>query len=119
MRGGLHDFFTTWNEISPSDRADLSGGHKDTELFIGCSRGQDHIIAGVPASSKPIPHEAVLRNAYLDRRCVYYYQYNPGYTPEQHLELLRERTQRRFLIIVSLLSAAVGAAIATLVNLVW
>lgn len=118
LRGGLHDVFTEWNELSPSDRADLSGA-KDAVLFVGCSRGQDHIIAGVSASSKPVPYEALFKNVYLYRRCVYYYPYNPGFTPEQHLELLRERSYRRFLIIVALLSATVGAAIATLVNFIW
>lgn len=119
MRGGLHDFFTTWNEISPPDRADLSGVYKDTGLSVGCSRGQDNIIAGQSPTEKPINQEALMHNAYLPRKCRYFFQYNPGYTPEQHLELLKERTHRRFLIIVTLLSAAVGAAIATLVNLIW
>ena len=53
------------------------------------------------------------------RTCIYYLKYTPGYKPREHLELQRERNYRRFLVIVSLLSAAVGAAIATLVNLVW
>lgn len=116
---GVQDTILTWDEISPRDRSDLSGVYKNTGLSIGCSRGQDHIIADVPPHGKPISQENLLQNAYLARRCVYYYSYNPGYTPEQHLELLRERSHRRFLIIVTLLSAAVGAAIATLVNLVW
>lgn len=119
IRGGLYDAISTWDEISPPDRTDLSGVYKDTGLSVRCSRGQDHIIAGVPPPGKPIPNENILQNAYLVRKCVYYYPYNPGYTPEQHLELLRERTHRRFLIIVTLLSAAIGAAIATIVNLVW
>lgn len=86
IRGGLYDAFSTWNEISPPDRADLSGGYKDTGLPVGCSRGQDHIIAGVPPTSRPISQDNLLENVYLDRKCVYYYPYNPGYTPEQHLE---------------------------------
>jgi len=53
------------------------------------------------------------------RTCPYYFKYTPGYKPREHLELQRERTQRRFLIMVSILSAAVGAGIATLANWVW
>jgi hypothetical protein len=53
------------------------------------------------------------------RTCPYYFEYTPGYKPTEHLELQRERTQRRFLIIVSILSAAIGAVIATLANLIW
>lgn len=51
------------------------------------------------------------------RFCPYYFRYIPGYTPREHLELQKERNQRRFFIIVTLLSAAVGAGIATIVNI--
>jgi len=67
---------------------------------------------------KMIPIEAVESLNY-ERTCLYYFRYTPGYKPGEHLELQRERTQRRFLIIVGLLSATVGAAIATLANLIW
>ena len=53
------------------------------------------------------------------RTCPYYFKYTPGYKPRKHLELQRAKNQRRFLIIVSLLSATVGAVIATLANWVW
>lgn len=66
-----------------------------------------------------MPHNQALDFIKSQRLCLYYFKYIPGYTPREHLELQRERTQRRFLIVVSLLSAAVGAAIATLANLVW
>lgn len=66
-----------------------------------------------------MPHNQALDFIRSQRLCPYYFKYIPGYTPREHLELQRERNQRRFLIIVSLLSAAVGAGIATLVNLVW
>ena len=115
---GLDDV-VRWQEIHPEQRSDLLEIYKDAPLHIGCMRGQDHLIAGAPQPGKPINREKLLRNSYEPRKCVYFYHYNPGYTPNQHLELLRERTQRRFLIIVTILSAAVGAGIATLVNLVW
>ena len=112
---GTQDGLTS--ELSPYDRLDLSKFL--TSLWITCFRGQDHIIAGIPQPDKPISQENLIKNSYITRRCSYYYPYNPGHTTEQHLELLKERTQRRFLITVSLISAGVGAAIATLVNLVW
>ncbi len=64
-------------------------------------------------------------NSYLlnvltsERKCCYFFSYHPGYHPAEHKDLERERAHRKFLVFVSLLSAAVGAAIATLVNLVW
>ena len=66
-----------------------------------------------------MPYNQALDFIRSQRLCPYYFEYIPGYTPREHLELQRERTQRRFLIMVSILSAAVGAAIATLVNLIW
>lgn len=104
-------------EISSFDRSDLTKFL--SSLYVSCFRGQDHLIAGIPPPGKPISQENLIKNSYLPRRCKYYYPYNPGYTPGQHLELQRERTQRRFLIIVSLLSAAVGAGIATAVNFIF
>ena len=51
--------------------------------------------------------------------CKFYTEYSPGYKPEPHLELQKSKEQHRFLLITSLVSAAVGAGIATLANLVW
>lgn len=73
------------SEISPYDRSDLSKFLSG--LYVGCTRGQDHIIAGTPSADQPISQENLVKNAYLVRKCKYYYPYHPGYTPEQHLEL--------------------------------
>lgn len=54
-----------------------------------------------------------------ERKCRFFLQYVPGYSPMEHFELQREREQRRFLIVVSLLSAAIGAAIATAANYIF
>lgn len=56
---------------------------------------------------------------FAERQCPFFFQYNSGYSPIEHRELQRDNDQRRFLIVVSLMSAAVGAGIATLANLVW
>lgn len=92
---------------------------EDTPPGFGCLRGQDYLIAGTTSPDERHTAKDMRDNIGRPRRCVYYFPYNPGYTPNQHLELQRERGQRRFLIIVSLLSAAVGAGIATVVNLIW
>ncbi|MFC1911704.1 hypothetical protein ACFLXG_00900 [Chloroflexota bacterium] len=105
-------------EISPRDRSDLSL-NATVRFMITCLRGQNYLIAGITSPGESITHEALHNGSSIPRYCKYYYPFNPGHTPEQHLELLRERTQRRFLILVSLLSAVVGAVIATLVNLIW
>lgn len=55
----------------------------------------------------------------MERKCPFFFPYHPSYKPREHLELQREFAQRQFLIKVSVISACVGAGIATLVNLVW
>ena len=106
------------SELLPYDRTDLKK-FLSSQLYVECYRGQDHVIAGVPKPNEPISQENLIKHSHINRRCSYYFPYNPGHAPEQHLELLKERTQRRFLILASLLSAAVGAAIATIVNIIW
>ncbi|MFC1918612.1 hypothetical protein ACFLWW_01375 [Chloroflexota bacterium] len=63
-----------------------------------------------------IPKEDMLESLNSERYCPYFFSYIPGYIPSQHLELQRERSNRRFLIKVSLLSAVVGAVIALIAN---
>jgi len=109
-----YDNVYRWNEIQTEARMNLSETLNDA-LPVSCMRGQNYAIAGVVPLERPISQAQLLKNMCLARKCMYYYPYNLGYSPEQHLELLRERTQRRFLIIVTLLSAAVGAGIATVV----
>ncbi len=92
---------------------------EDTPSGFGCLRGQDYLIAGTTSPDEHHTTKDIIKNINRPRRCVYYFSYIPGYTPNQHLELQRERTQRRFLILISIISAAVGAVIATLVNLIW
>ena len=79
-----------WDEISVQTRANLVEAYKDFPISVQCLRGQDHVIAGMPPPGKSINYEALICNSYQPRKCIYYYPHNPGFTPEQHLELLRE-----------------------------
>ena len=108
----------TWGEIPSGTRSGLLGRYMDTPLHVSCLRGQNCLIAGV-SPGDAVSMEVLIRNSYLPRKCTLFYRYNPGYAPDQHLELLRDSKQRRFLIVVSIISAAVGAGMATLANLVW
>ena len=106
-------------ELSARVRADIHAWLEAAVagVFPVCLRGQEHAVAGL----SPLDYLGAKSDFRVKVaepvRCRYYYPYNPGYTPKQHLELQRERDQRQFLIKVSLLSAAIGAGIATLVNL--
>ena len=106
-------------EISPRNRSELLSLHVVVRFTMNCLRKQDYFVAGITSPGESITQEALHKGSSLSRYCEYYHRYNPGYTPDQHLELQREKNQRSFLIKVSLLSAVVGAAIATLVNLIW
>ena len=108
-----------WQEIQPQQRVDIFGAYKDTGPRITCMRGQEQLIASDSSPGKPGWWDQVLQSYNDHRKCVYFYPYNPSYTSNQHLELLIERNQRRFLILVSIVSAAVGAGVATLITLLF
>ena len=50
------------------------------------------------------------------RECKWYGRFDPGFSPPLHLELERESRQRRFLITIGMLSAAVGAVFGAIVT---
>lgn len=54
-----------------------------------------------------------------ERKCLYFIAYQPGYTPDEHRELQREKTNQRALLRASLLGAAVGASAAILAQMIW
>lgn len=112
IMGGLDKI----GEIDPQARLDLLRHYEGAPLFITCLRGQDHMIAGVPEPGEPISQENLINNSYLLRKCVYYYSYNPGYTPEQHLELQREAKTRRLFIIGMILAAVIGALVGAIIS---
>lgn len=47
-----------------------------------------------------------------NRKCPYFFPYNPGYSPVEHRELQREAKYQRLLIIGMLLAALIGAVAA-------
>ena len=102
-------------EIPPRDRSDLSL-HATVHFMITCLRGQNYLIAGITSPGESITHEALQNGSSIPRYCKYYYPYNPGYTPEQHLELQREAKTRRTLIVGMILAAVIGAIIGALIS---
>lgn len=93
-------------------KKNVSDSTLEEPQILNCAK---HIWSQTELDKKDLSYVDEFLN--LKRKCPYFFPYSPGYTPAQHLELQRERTYRRFLIIVSLLSATVGAVIATLANL--
>lgn len=114
LLGGLEP----WTEIETGQRGELLRRYNEPPLYVSCLRGQNNSIACVPPGNA-VEMETLIKNCFMFRKCYYFFPHNPGHKPDQHLELLRDRNQRRFLVIVSLLSAVVGAVIATLANLIW
>jgi len=108
-----------WQEIQPQRRVDIFRAYKDTGPCITCMRGQEQLIASDSSPGEPGWWDKILQSYNDYRNCIYFYPYNPGYTPNQHLELLIVRNQRRFLIPVSIVSAAVGAGVATAANFIF
>lgn len=54
-----------------------------------------------------------------ERECLYFISYQPGYTPDEHRELQREKANRRTLLRASILGAAVGASAAIVAQVIW
>lgn len=105
--------------LSPQARLNILLWLQNQSAILGCFREQEYVLAGMNSPTGGI-NQAVFKQAISRPRiCKYFERFRPSYSFRQHLEVQKERDQRRFLIVVSLLSAAVGAAIATLVNLIW
>jgi len=122
VRGRTHELADTFGDIRELPARARLGVFQwleslHVDAYLDCFRGQGHIVAGETSPRWGVAISHFHKGVTQPRRCRYYYHYDPGYTPSQHLDLQRERDQRRFLIIVSLLSATIGAGIATLVNL--
>lgn len=103
-----------YNEFTQMGRGRLKDGAHLNPYLLTCTR---HVWSGSLIKKKRKAN--VLNDLSSARKCLFFFPYSPGYEPHQHLELQRERTQHRILLIASLLSAGVGAGIATLVNLLW
>jgi len=54
-----------------------------------------------------------------ERECLFFIAYQPGYTPNEHRELQREKANQRTILRASILGAAIGASAAILAQLVW
>lgn len=106
-------------ELPPSGRFSTRSWTSDDDSILSCACGQEHLVLGIDDPTGGIPVDDLHSMVVKSHRCKYFILYSPGHSPRQHFELQKEKAQRRFLLIVSLLSATVGAAIATVVNLVW
>lgn len=100
-------------ELKQIAREEVANGTLSSRL-LGCAR---NIWSKYELREQTEPDALAFITS--ERKCLCFFPYNPGYTPKEHLELQQGSKQRRFLIIVSIVSAAVGAAIATAVNLIW
>ncbi len=54
-----------------------------------------------------------------ERGCLYFYPYQPGYTPDEHRELQKDKANQRTLLRATILGATIGASAAILAQLIW
>lgn len=78
-----------------------------------CSR---HIWHNYEIGAKKEDEAANFLNS--NRKCAFYYPYNPGYSPAEHKELQRETKTQRLLIIGTLSGALIGALAAIIAQLI-
>ena len=91
----------------------IQGRHKNPKLFA-CRRLQ--WMTDFPKKLAPSQIFNIIKQY---RECLYFILYHPGYSPDEHRELQREKDNRRTIIIASLLGAAIGASAAILAQLIW
>lgn len=96
-------------------------------------RGREHIANGTHAdpatltctrhvwSSSDFKDEdkkEILATLNTQRKCPYFFKYNPSYSPVEHRELQREAKTQKLLIIGMLLAALIGAVAAIVAQLI-
>ena len=80
--------------------------HSDPSILL-CTR---NVWSGSDFKDKP--KDAVFQFLNSNRKCPYFFHYNPGYSPVEHRELQRDAKNQRLLMIGMLLAALIGAAAA-------
>jgi len=110
----LSESFSDAQRLSAQARLDVPKWLKTQDAMLSCYRGLEYSLMGMtsPDTGYGISdfHKAIVE----PRRCKFYYPYDPGYTPRQHLELQREAKTQRLLLIGMLSAALIGALAAIL-----
>jgi len=99
--------FHSSSECAQRGRDLIADGTHSNPSSLTCTR---YIWSYLDFSDKP--KEAVFQHVNSKRKCLYFFPYNPGYSPVEHRELQREAKNQRLLIIGMLLAALIGAAAA-------
>jgi hypothetical protein len=126
--------FLGWLSITDPLVKEVAGWYRN-KIKDGTASGQEH-FGDVPR----IPHtlychrkqwtytkrETGIKWYYDDisqinqsRSCSYYYEYHPGYNPEEHKELKRDRANRKTIRNATLLGACIGATAAIVAQLIY
>ncbi len=100
-------------ECTSLGRQHIEGGTHDDPGALRCSRNQWSF------SLTEFDKSQELRSITSRRTCKFFFPYSPGYSPEEHKELLREAQNRKWLLWAALLGASVGALAAIFTQTIW
>lgn len=96
--------------------------------------GREHVIQENHTSPHSLTCRRLQWNTYLpqkltpsqifnttkqERGCLFFISYQPGYSPNEHRELQREKDNQRTIFRASIIGAAIGASAAILAQLIW
>ena len=95
------------SECIQSERDQIAGSKHPDPSILTCAR---YVWSG--SGFKDKPKDAVFQFLNSNRKCPYFFPYNPRYSPLEHRELQRDAKNQRLLIIGMLLAALIGAAAA-------
>lgn len=105
----------------------LLGGHEFTQLGRDRIANRTHPDLSILTCTRHVwsysdfkdkPPDAIFQLLNSERKCPYFFSYNPSYSPVEHRELQREAKTQRLLIKGMLLAALIGAVAAIVAQLI-
>jgi hypothetical protein len=109
--------FKLWKELGLAGEVEVEKIGRDmianstfgTPELLTCVK---RVWASLDMRQKSI--DEIFNNLNVNRRCLYFFSYHPGYSPSEHRELQREAKTHRLLTRNMLLAATIGAGAAIL-----
>jgi hypothetical protein len=107
-------------EIPPHWREKPKNIYGETSpILLGCYMRQFHQLKCAEMNMGESISEQTVESITARRKCHLFYKYHPGYNPIEHKGLLRDEQNRRAALRSNIISALIGAVVATIVNIIW
>jgi len=107
-------------EIPPHWRERPQSIYGETSpILLGCYMRQFHQLKCAEMDMSERISDQTVQSITAQRKCHLFYKYHPGHNPVEHKGLLRDELNRRAALRSNIISALIGAMVATIVNIIW